>query len=227
MKYVLYIFLINTLYIQPISLRAQQVTTESTVSIEDKDFIMKLNIMLNNIDNSIKILKEQIIQNQSAPLIADLYLQLANLYIKKANTLYYIQMEKNKNTKTKKLDPVINAQKEGIKIYQHILRLFPTFEKKVKVMYLMAAAYKAMYDSINFIKEASKLTKTFPNTEYAIKTHILIADHLYSQNAYNEALSNLKPVIQSNYIYEKNLARYKAGLCYLRLEKFTNALTIF
>ena len=47
--------------------------------------------MLDYINKSIDVLKQQITDNPNAPFLADLYLELGNLYSQKSNTLYYIK----------------------------------------------------------------------------------------------------------------------------------------
>jgi len=60
---------------------------------EERSFKENLSEMHARIEASIKILRNQIVENQSAPFLADLYMQLGELLTQKANTLYYIQME--------------------------------------------------------------------------------------------------------------------------------------
>ena len=61
--------------------------------IKGADFKSKLSIMLDYINKSISVLKQQITDNPHAPFLADLYLELGNLNAQKANTLYYIQQQ--------------------------------------------------------------------------------------------------------------------------------------
>ena len=87
--------------------------------------------MLSRIDTSVKLLRQQIVQNQSAPFLADLYLQLGQLLSQKANVLYYLKMEERNRTETvakvdlKEFYDVVETQKEAIVVYELIIEQFP------------------------------------------------------------------------------------------------------
>jgi hypothetical protein len=93
----------------------------------DEDFRHKLSQMLQRTDQSIKILRAQITESQSAPFLPDLYLQLAELLSQRSNTLYYVQMELQKGavakTSDKEFSPVITAQQEAIAVYRTRLKV--------------------------------------------------------------------------------------------------------
>src|SRR4051812_28953234 len=105
---------------------------------EEEEFRRKLAEMLRRAEKSEKILRQQIVESQTAPFLPDLYLQLAQLLSDKSNTLYYIQMEKSKDAtlsaSEKQLSPVVAAQKEAIGVYRQMLHDFPAFPKRRDIL---------------------------------------------------------------------------------------------
>lgn len=198
----------------------------------DEEFVAKLNAMLTRTDKSLKILREQIIRNQSAPFLADLYLQLGDLLSQKSTVLYYLQMQRDNKTDTKtmatqKFSPVVIAQQEAITVYQDLLKEFPKFDKRDKVLYRLATSLKSIDENAAFVVNAEKLIKEYPNTKEAVQARLLLGQNFYDMMSYTEALQHLNVVKDSPYPYERNAARYRIGLIRLNTEKHKEALAEF
>ena len=170
--------------------------------MDDSDFRKKLGEMLSRTEKSIKLLREQIIQNQSAPFLADLYLQLADLLAEKANVLYYQKIEKEKDSNVKlnaneKFNPIVIADQEAIAIYQQILKEFPNFNKRDKTLYRMAVAQKAIDDSAPFVVTSENLIKEFPKTKEAMQVRLLLGQFYMDQQDLKSAKTAFTPVSES------------------------------
>ncbi len=205
---------------------------EEVPELTDAQFSAKLKEMYSRIEKSSKILREQIVQNQSAPFLADLYLQLGDLLSEKSTALYYLQMERDHNTgdktvASKKFSPVVKAQLEAIQIYEQILKEFPKFDKTDKVLYRLATAQKSIDEGPAFVKTAEKLIASFPDTKETIQIRLLLGQYYYDMQAMKDARQQLDIVAQSTYPYERNAARYRIGLIYLGDEKHSEALKQF
>jgi len=196
------------------------------------EFNRKLKLMLEKTEKSIKLLREQIIQNQSAPFLPDLFLQLADLSSEKSNVLYYQQKERDKaadiklNTK-QKLNPIVVAQQEAIAIYQQILKEFPNFAKRDKVLYRLAIAQKAIDESAAFVTTSEKLLHDYPKTKESMQVRLLLGQFYYDQQDFTTSAETLKPAQDSEFPYERNAARYRLGLILMNQEKFSDAIGYF
>jgi len=202
----------------------------TTKEKEDEKFRQKLTTMLAHAEKSEKLLRQQIVESANAPFLPDLYLQLAQLLSEKSNTLYYIQMEKQKGTEAltdKEASPVLAAQKEAITVYRLILKDFPKFDKRKETLYRLALALKSIDESVEFIKVAGDLVRDYPNTEESMGARLLLGQHFFDKQLYKEALDLLNPITKSKYVYERNLATYRIGLIYIAQEQFAPALTQF
>ncbi len=197
-----------------------------------EEFRSKLSEMLQRTEKSIKILREQITESQSAPFLPELYLQLAELLTQRSNTLYYVQMEKLKgapvpDAKDKLMQPVVQAQQEAIALYQMLLKDFADHPKRGQIIYRMALALKSIDEIPRFMATAAQLLKEYPNSEEATKTRLLLGQHYFERADYPEASAYLRPVAQSTSVYERNLAKYRLGIIAITNEKYADALKEF
>lgn len=219
------------------NVQAQQVggaDESGKVKTDDSDpqFLGKLNLMLERTEKSIKILREQITQNQSAPFLADLYMNLGDLLSQKANVLYYVQMEREHSTDltnkmSKKFSPIVVTSEEAISIYRLLLKEFPKFDKRDKVIYRLALSLKSIDEAAAFEEMADKLIKEYPDAKEAMSARLLLGQHNFDKRDYTKAMQSVWPVKDTKFAYERNMARYRIGLCYLSMEQFKNALDYF
>lgn len=198
---------------------------------ESKEFASKLKEMVDRLNKSVELIRVQITESQNAPFLPDLYLQLGELLNQKANSIYYLQMERESRTDqtamaSLKFGSVVRAQKEAVQAFQVIIKDFPKFDKRAKTLYYLAVTLKSIDEVPEFMKVAGQLQREFPNSNEAMKTRILLAQHYYDLQQYDEVESTLAPVRASNYNYEKNMAKYKIALVYLIKERFIDALKL-
>jgi tetratricopeptide (TPR) repeat protein len=198
----------------------------------DDSFEKKLVAMLQKTDKSIKLLRQQITESQSAPFLPDLYVQLAELNSEKSNTLYYLQKERQKDLDTlpaqdKAFGPVIEAQQEAIKTYQMVLKDFPQYDKRKETIFRLALALKSIDESTGFVKTASQLFHEYPNTEETSSVRLILGQQLFDQHEYARAREVLQPVVSRPFVYERNVAKYRVGLAWLSEGKASIALQLF
>jgi TolA-binding protein len=218
------------------SATAVELTSTSTKSTNPADdsavFQKKLVEMYSRTEKSIKLLREQIIQNQSAPFLADLFLQLGDLLSQKASVLYYQKIEKDKDSNIKldtkeKSNPIVTAEQEAIEIYKQILKEFPNFPKKDLVLYRLAVAHKAIDDGAAFVVTAERLLKEYPKTRESYQVRLLLGQFYMDQHDFPAAAKVLEPAKDCAYPFERNSARHRLGLIAMSDEKYKEALTLF
>ena len=209
------------------------VSTTDNNANSDQQFHQKLTESMQKTEKSIKILRQQVSESQQAPFLPDLYLQLADLLSQKSVTLYYIQMEKEKDSpsgdtsSSKVATPVVAAQKEAVEVYKTIMHDFPTFAKRSETLFKLSLSYQAIDDSPDFIRTVGMLIAEFPKSEEAMKANLLLAQHFFDQGEFDEAYKIFAEIAKSTYPYERNLAQYRIGLIYLAREKYPESLHQF
>ena len=198
--------------------------------MDEATFRSKLRELLARVDQSIHLLREQITESQSEPFLADLYVQLAELLSQKSNALYYVQKEKDPEASKstgKGFGPVVEAQKEAIGVYEMLLREFPNFDRKAQIHFRLALSHKSIDEIPAFIKEATGVIRSYPGSDEALRSQLLLGQHFAERGLHREAVAQLKPVTQSALPYERNLARYRIGLVELARENHREALNRF
>jgi TolA-binding protein len=201
-----------------------------------EDFKDKLTEMFTRINKSLKILRDQITANQSAPFLANLYMQLGDMLSQKANVLYYIKMEGSQDSDTaqasdgqeeKKFKDVIDATKESISIYEKVIKEFPKFVGRPRALYQAALALKSIDEPVRFLETTNDLIKSYPGTKDAVKGELLLGQHIFEKGIFDEALKRYLPVSKVSYPYERNQAKYKMALIKITEEKHKEALDLF
>ncbi len=195
-------------------------------------FRQKLVAMIKRIDQSLKLIRQQITVNQNAPFLADLYLQLSELLSQKANAMYYVQMEKMGRSDTiskvtTKFKDVVRYQREAMGILLKILKEFPKFDKEDKTLYLLALVSHSIDEKARFEDTTQELLKKYPGTQDSMRGRLLLAQFYSNRDDDKRALSVIASVMKSKFPYERNLARYRAGLIYMKMNKNKNALDMF
>lgn len=199
--------------------------------MSDEEFKRKLSEMYNRINKSLQILRDQITSNQSAPFLANLYMQLGDMLMQKSNVLYYIKMETIGNNPdedtSKKLKDVVDATKEATAIYDKVLKEFPKFTGRSRAYYQLALALKSIDETPRFLEVVNELIKLFPGTKDGVKGQLLLGQHLFERGLFDEAIKIYVPITSVNYAYERNQAKYKMGIIKITEDKHKEALDYF
>ncbi|MGZ3796659.1 MAG: tetratricopeptide repeat protein, partial [Pseudobdellovibrionaceae bacterium] len=150
----------------------------------------------------------------------------------RSNVLYYQQMEREKAANLKldtkqKLNPIVSSLQEAIEIYKQILKEFPKFAKKDKILYRLAIAQKSIDEGAAFVATSEKLLKEFPKTKESMQVRLLLGQFFFDQQDFKESANALLPASNCEFPYERNAARYRLGLIKMNEEKFAEALGYF
>jgi tetratricopeptide (TPR) repeat protein len=198
---------------------------------DETQFRANLSQMLTNIEKSVTILRQQIAASRKAGFAPDLYLELALLLSQKSVTLYYIGKEKQamgEIVDNKKASPIVSAQKEAIDVLQDILNNYPRYDKRADVLYSLANGYNAIDEGPAFVRTVQKLKKEYPGSDQAIRASLLMGQYFFEKDMYGEAVEEWTPTSQLTRLpEERNLARYRVGLAYMRTNKPKEALKSF
>jgi tetratricopeptide (TPR) repeat protein len=208
------------------------VDTRTAPQLSDTEFFAKLETMMSRIEKTIALNRQQISDNPGAPFLPDLYLQLAELMSQRADILYYLEVERAKKrgadlSSAARADVVTRASREAIQVLERTDGDFPSFAKRPRVLLLLAAAYRSIDEKTRFKAVVDRLIKDYGGTVEAAKGRLLLGEQYFDMKGYEDAVEALRPVLDSKYVYERNAARYRTGVCYLSLERFQDGLNKF
>lgn len=194
-----------------------------------EEFNRKLSQMYARINKSITILRDQITNNQSAPFLGNLYMQLGDLLAQKSNVLYYIKMESAQGEVSeadKKFKEVVDATKEAISIYQKVLAEFPKFEGRSRAMYQVALAAKSIDEMTLFMQSVDQLIKAYPKAKDGVKGKLLLALHLFERGVFDEAEKLYRELLTTEFAYERNQAKFRLAILKSVAEKYPEAMEL-
>jgi len=206
----------------------------SFTQVEDeREFNRKLREMYSKSNKSIDLIRKQITENQAAPFLANLYMELGDYLTQKANVMYYLKMETLKGDKgdgkeaEKKFEGVVQTTKEAISVYEKILAEFPKFNGRARTYYSLSLALKSIDERAKFMMKVGELIKKHPGTKESVKGRLLLGQYQFDNGVFDDAMKSLIPVSKTKYPYERNLAKYKMGLIELAEGRHKNALSLF
>ncbi len=210
--------------------------THSSFCLENPTNILsKLNERLVRTDSSIQLVRNKIAASTNAPFLPDLYQQLGELLLEKANAIYFLHAEKSGKT-TQPISPnngtentvqdrqVLGLQNEAISVFNRILESFPNYARKANTLFLLAATLRAVDNTPHFIETINTMIKDFPKTIETFRARLLMAQHLFERKIFDEALKFLEPVKNCSFVYEKNLALYRSALILMGMDKPRDSL---
>ena len=108
-------------------------------------FSQKITELLRRTDASIQLVRNQIAASSDAPFLPDLYEQLGELLLDKANALYFLKAENEAKNPTSNTTgnatgndrTIVEVQKEAIGVFDRIIETFPDYEKRTNTQFCL------------------------------------------------------------------------------------------
>jgi tetratricopeptide (TPR) repeat protein len=182
-------------------------------------------------DESIAELKNVIRQVPSdSTQKADLIFQLAELYYAKSKYIYSKEMrsyfaagddvanrrDKGEKIDDAKLDIKLSEQwrSEALRLYQQILKEYPTYERKDEVLFTLAYnQYEDLKTRPKAVENYFTLIKQYPNSRYVPDAYVQLGEHFFNANDLEKARKSYTEALKSNSPKIHNFALYKLAWC--------------
>lgn len=195
----------------------------------EEDYRNTLRALLKQTDVSIQLSRKQILNSQAAPFLPDLYLKLGELLTQRAAVLYYVDKEKYKDKADFNFENSqgVALQKEAMDVFKRVLSDYPKFDKRAKAYYFLCLSAKTLESVPELISASSQLFQQYPNSKETMQVKLLLGQHYFDKGQFEMATTFLKPVVQSNFSYEKNLGKFRMGLIFIASNKPKEALKNF
>lgn len=187
-------------------------------------------------DESIESLKKIIPKiDDGNPQKADMLFQLSELYWEKSRYLYRKEMlgffnaqkdaDEKKNRGEKVTDPKEDHREselyrsETMRLYETILREYPTYERKDEVLFNLAYNLYDTGKRDQAVKRYEELLKSYPGSKFVADTYVQLGNHYFevanvlekAKTYYEKAFASPNPRIKSYALYKLAWCDFNAG----------------
>jgi TolA-binding protein len=169
------------------------------------------------------------------PQKADLLFQLSELYWEKSRYLYRKEMlayfnaqkeaDEKKNRGEKVADPREDHREselyrsETMRLYETILREYPTYERKDEVLFNLAYNQYEIGKRDQAVKRYEELLKSYPGSKFVADTYVQLGNHYFevanvldkARTYYEKAFASTNPRIKSYALYKLAWCDFNAG----------------
>ena len=173
---------------------------------------------------------------------ADLYFQLAELWWEKAR---YVSLQEVKDYDDafakwdhKGEEPKINThksdayRKEALKLYQIILKNYPSYERKDEVLFVVAYNLYESGSKTEAIQNYNTLIKQYPQSRFVPDAYVQMGEHFFTSNdltraraAFEKAASFKLPKLYPFAVYKLAWCDYNAGEYQGSIDKFKEVIS--
>lgn len=197
-------------------------TAADSAEFTDKTFNSEILITQAEVQ-AIEALEKLIKSKKNQPGEADLLYRLAELYMRRAKSGRFFDLEKKYALKLQKFGLPTQSEKkslrESLKIYKDILNRYPKFQENDFVFFNSALAFS----KLNEIQQAHtyylQLIEKYPNSPLIPDTHMEVAEIHYGRGEFTQALDHLQSAenFKRNKVYP--YAVYKSAWCLYNLRQ--------
>lgn len=169
------------------------------------------------------------------PQKADLLFQLSELYWEKSRYLYRKEMlnfftaqkdaDEKKNRGEKAAEPKEDHREselyrsETMRLYETILREYPTYERKDEVLFNLAYNQYDIGKKDLAVKRYEELLKSYPGSKFVSDTYVQLGNHYFevanilekAKTYYEKAFASTNPKIKSYALYKLAWCDFNAG----------------
>jgi len=231
------IALLFLLLLPPLSALAQTPAEDAAASFkeistekqqEQQRFLKRLKQDKTKIDLAIGNTKSLIDRSRQRPYLPELYLRLAELYIEKSRTVFFIR-KAELPPEVKSLNNLESntLKKQAIEIYQRILNHFPDFPYQDKVHFFMAHEFRELSQIEEMLGQYKIIIKKYPESAYAAEAYLLLGDHFFTMQELELAKRHYQAVLAYTGSPALAIARYKLAWCYINQADYAEALKLF
>lgn len=199
---------------------------------EDEDpkaFLKRVKSDLTKVDASIDATKELLSKSKDSPILPDVSLRLAELYVEKSRLLYYRAVEE-RSSKTGEAVAAPDAKyfKElAIELYKKILKDFPAYTNNDKIRFYLGHEYQELAETQDMLKEYTKLSTDYPDSPLVPEALLILGNFYFEKRDMETAEKYYKKVLEKSDKGLSALARYKLGWIEMNRTNHKEALAHF
>jgi len=198
---------------------------------EKKQYVIQLERDKQKCDLAILNTKTLISRSKNKPYLPELYLRLAELYIEKSRTVYFLRksnLEAGEAERALDQYEANTLKQRALEIYQRILSDFPDFPDCDKIVFFMAHEYRELGKIDEMLKQYHTIVTKYPDSTFAPESHLLLGDYYFSQKQdVEKSTAEYQAVLKYPDSPAVAAARYKLAWCRINVVDFKGALKLF
>lgn len=201
---------------------------------DDEDpqaFLKRIKSDLKKVDASIDATKTLLDKSKDSPILPDVELRLAELYVEKSRLLFY-QATEERGTKSGGGEgitaPDAKYFKElAIEQYKRILKEFPAYPQNDKIRFFLGHEYQELSETPDMLREYGKLTTDYPDSPLVPEAFLILGNFYFDKRDMDTAKKNYLECVKRNDPGLAALARYKLGWIAMNAADYKEALANF
>jgi TolA-binding protein/HAMP domain-containing protein len=175
---------------------------------------------------------------------ADLYFQLAELWweksryvslqeVKKYDDAYAAWSQVSKDRKTAAPEPKVSTResdayrKEALKLYQTILKNYPSYPRKDEVLFVVAYNLYESGSKAEAIQNYNTLIKQYPNSRFVPDAYVQMGEHYFTTNDLARARAAFEKAAAFKLPKLYSFAIYKLAWCDYNAQEYNDAIAKF
>lgn len=197
---------------------------------DPKAFLRRVKGDLKKVDASIEATKKLNEKSKDSPILPDVELRLAELYVEKSRLLYYQAMEERgtKSGGEALTAPDAKYFKElAIEQYKRILKDFPAYPQNDKLRFYLGHEYQELSQTPEMLKEYGKLTTDYPDSPLVPEAFLILGNFYFEKRDMETAKQKYLEVVKKNDAGLGALAHYKLGWIAMNIADYKEALANF
>ncbi len=197
---------------------------------DPKAFLKRVKGDLAKVDASIDATKELLSKSKDSPLLPDVMLRLAELYVEKSRLLYYKAVEERG---TKSGGEAIAApdskyfKELAIEQYKKILKEFPAYPQNDKIRFFLGHEYQELAMPQEMLREYTRLTTDYPDSPLVPEAFLILGNFYFEKRDFETSQRQYEEVVKRNDAGLAALARYKLGWIEMNRTEHKKALAHF
>ena len=175
-------------------------------------------------------------QHPDSHLAPDILWRLANLYFEEGHAEYLEAWDRYENESNQLVtqgathivpeEPKHNYAR-SVEMLGRILREFPNYEHKDRVLYLMAYCLQEQNDDDRALLFYQQLIKETPESDYVPESYVRMGEIYFGRDQFDRAIERYQQLLKypNSKFYDKAL--YKLGWSYYKMSNYENAVKYF
>ncbi|MEW6056236.1 MAG: tetratricopeptide repeat protein [Bdellovibrionota bacterium] len=189
--------------------------------LDDEKRHAKLELLADDARTKALAQLDSLLPRAKGGMIAELLIRKATLLSDRARTANYFLNNPFKTSRLKHPQAYLDG---SIKVFREVETKFPGHPQMDVVIFSIGYNYGELKDTKNAYKYYERLVSKFPESPLVGDARLAMAEILFDDRKFNEALGQLKEIVKADHPRLKNFALYKMAWTYYNMSDLDSAI---